>query len=99
MSIPYQELRFSKKEMRILKRINRQRKISLSKIDKNMFGKYLFLFRYNLITIDESGNFYKLSDKGEMYLRYRRESEIQFYLPLALSIIAIIISIISLLKQ
>nr|DAT38342.1 MAG TPA: hypothetical protein [Caudoviricetes sp.] len=99
MSIPYQELRFNRKEMRILRKIKRKGKVSQSKIDKKMLGKYLFLFNYNLITFDDDGKSYKLSETGKMFLLRHRESAIKFYLPLFLSIVAIIISIIALIKQ
>lgn len=99
MSIPYQELRFNRKEMRILRKIKRKGKVSQSKIDKKMLGKYLFLFNYNLITFDGDGKSYKLSETGKMFLLRHRESAIKFYLPLFLSIVAIIISIIALIKQ
>ena len=100
MNTPYIELRFTKQQIRILKNIRRKRKIPVEQIEKHKFEKYRFLYKYALIDYsDASHKYYSLSDKGNMILLYRKESRYRFYLPLFLSVIAIIISIIALLKQ
>lgn len=100
MSTPYTDLKLSPEQIRILKSIKRKGCISRENIEKDKKGKYNFLFKYHLIDYsDSSHKYFSLSDKAIMLLRYRNESNLRFYLPIVLSVIAIIISIISLLKQ
>lgn len=98
MPTPYQELRFSHSQIRILKRLKRLGEINRLKIENHKNDKYAFLYKYNLIEYNENHTAFKLSDKGCMCVNRRRESLIRFYLPLIISIIAIVISIIALLK-
>lgn len=100
MPTSYQDLRFTQQQIAIMKRIRCMKRIKRINIDKEKKGKYAFLFKYSLIDFaNNEHTYYKLSDKGVMYLLYHRESAIKFYLPLFLSIVAIIISIIALIKQ
>ncbi len=100
MSTPYTDLKLSPEQIRILKNIKRKGCVPGENIKKDQQGKYNFLFKYHLIDyFDSSHQYYCLSDKAIMLLLYRNESNLRFYLPIVISVIAIIISIISLLKQ
>lgn len=100
MPMSYTDLKLSSNQIRILKDIKRKVLVPIETIEKEKQGKYKFLYKYHLIDYsDSSHKFYSLSDKAIMLLRYRNESNLRFYLPIVLSVVAIIISIVSLLKQ
>lgn len=42
---------------------------------------------------------FSLTQKGEMYLQFLRKDRLRFYIPLAISIFALIISVIALIKS
>ncbi len=94
MPIPFSELKLSKHEIRILKQIRRKGSIPRNKIDHN--PKYLFLLKYFLIDYaDTMHENYKLSDKAQMYLRYKKNDDFRFWFPNIISVIALIISIVA----
>ena len=100
MSTPYTDLKFTKSQIRILKRFRRMGKVPVEVVEKHKNGKYKFLYKYSLIDYaDKSRQYFALSDKGVMFLLYHGESKYRFYLSTILSVVAIIISIIALLKQ
>lgn len=99
MITPYKDLELSKKQIRILKSIKLYGYIDKDKIYKYQNTKYRFLMKYSLI--EQDYNNYKhfvLSDRGEMLLRYRNKDRIRFWVPIVISVFALIISIIALCK-
>ena len=75
MSTNYKDLELSSSQIRLLKKIKLLRKVSRKEIEKcktdDSHNRYNFLFKYSLIDYaDREHQFYTLSDKALMYLRY-----------------------------
>lgn len=100
MSTAHKELDLSLSQIKILRMIKRKGKITKEEVIKYKNDKYKFLFYYSLLDncSDDSASFC-LSPKAEAYLRFRRKDKYRFYLPLIISIAALIISVIALIKQ
>ena len=95
MTTPAKELYFNKAEKRIVKQFKKP--VSRQKVEAHKKDKYQFLFYYSLIGFyDETHQSYCLNNKGKQYLAYQRESSARYRLSLALSVIAIIVSVIAL---
>lgn len=91
------ELELSASQIRILKMIRNRGSIPISKVKKHQNKKYKFLFYYSLLDLNpDNHNEYCLSLKAENYLRYRKKQTIKFYVPLLISVLALFVSIISL---
>ena len=62
--------------------------------------KYKFLFNYYFLEyFDNTYSSYKLSNKAYFWIRYNRKDTWRFAIPVIISILALIISIISILLQ
>lgn len=85
MTTPYKDLEFSLKENLTLIRI---KYFKMKKATVFAHSKYDFLRRYSLI--EYSGNYVILSDKALMYLRFKRKDRFRFWLPVIISIIALL---------
>ena len=87
MDISHKDLVFS------LRQIFTLRKVLIFGIKKKtVWGNhyYDFLLRYKLIENSRKRNFYfVLSEKGKMFLRYRRRNNIRFWIPVIISIVAL----------
>lgn len=87
MSTPYKDLEFSLRQNMILLRL-KCFKMRRGKVYLN--PRYTFLRKYGLVeTCDLSGEYVTLSDKGLMYLRYRRKDKFRFWIPVIISIVAL----------
>lgn len=96
MSTPFTDYAFSKSEIKILKSIKRNGKILKSEVDNTQNDKYIFLLYYNLLErYSPDYKYYCLNNKAKMYLNYRRKEIIKFCIPTIISVIALIISIVS----
>ena len=88
MDISHKDLVFS------LRQIFTLRKVLIFGIKKKtVWGNhyYDFLLRYKLIENSRKRNFYfVLSEKGKMFLRYRRRNNIRFWIPVIISILALL---------
>lgn len=94
MPTPVKELYFDKKEIKIIKKFLNP--VPREEFEKHRRDKYKFLDYYSLVEFyDETHQSYCLSNKGKQYLEYQKESSAQYRLSLALSIIAIIVSVIA----
>lgn len=94
MPTPFTQLQLGPSQVKILKRIRRKKSISKAKVDGN--PEYDFLRKYSLIDYaDPEHLHYKLSDKAQMYLRYKKSDDFRFWFPNIISVIALIISIIA----
>ena len=94
MTTHYKDLELSHAELRILKRLRNKRRIPRSIKER---PEYRFLFKYYLIEFaDREHQYYSLSDKGRFLLRYRTKDRFRFWFPVVLSILALLISIVSL---
>lgn len=100
MSDSHQEMDLSITQVQILRNIKLMGKISREKVHEQKRGKYRFLFYYDLLDKHPTEiGAYCLSPKAESYLRYRRKDRLRFYLPILISVFALIISVVALLKQ
>lgn len=96
MSTPFTDYAFSKSEIKILKSIKRNGKILKTEVDKFKNDKYNFLLYYSLLDhYKPDYKYYCLNNKAKMYLTYHREEKIKFFVPLIISVAALIISIVS----
>lgn len=96
MSTPFKDYAFSKSEIKILKSIKRNGKILKTEVNNPKNDKYKFLLYYNLLEhYSPDYKYYCLNNKAKMYLNYRRKEIIKFCIPTIISIIALIISIVS----
>lgn len=96
MPTDYKDLMFSRSEIKILKNIQKNGKISKSEVHDPKNDQYLYLLKYKML--DYCKNDYKcycLSDKAKMFLRYRLNEKLRFWIPIIISILALIISIVS----
>lgn len=96
----HQEMDLSITQVQILRNIKFRGRLSKEKAREHRKGKYRFLFYYSLLDQHPTDDMsYCLNPKAESYLRYRRKDKYRFYFPLIISILALAISIIALLKQ
>lgn len=97
MNSNYKDIYLSFSEKIILRRFSHKKTISTS-IKNN--PKYNFLFKYYFLTYtDVSHSYYCLSDKANFWLRYNRKDSLRFFIPVSISVFALILSIISILLQ
>lgn len=88
MSTPYKDLEFSVSQRLILLRL-KYIKINQNKVYTK--HRYDFLRTYNLVDYCPRNHKYLvLSEKGEMYLRYRRKDALRFWLPVVISFLALL---------
>ncbi len=93
MPTTYKDLELSSAERRILRNVLKH-KIHRSK-QRN--PKYEFLFYYSLVTnIPGDPEHYSISYKGRFYLRYYRKDKFRFWFPVAISLVALAFSAVSL---
>ena len=87
MSTPYKDLEFSLGQNLILLRL-KYFKMRRSKVYLN--SRYTFLRKYSLVvSCAPYGEYVTLSDKGRMYLRYRRKDKFRYWIPVVISIVAL----------
>lgn len=88
MPTPYKDLELSFLQRLTLLRL-KYRKINKNKVYAN--HKYDFLRKYNLTDYHPKNNNYLiLSEKGKMYLRFRRKDNFRFWIPIIISMIALL---------
>lgn len=92
MPLSLQEISLNKCQIRMLKKIFNEAKIPYSEIKKD---KYSSLEYYSLITF--SNDKYQITEKGKSYLRHIRKENFRFWVPIIISIAALIVSVIALL--
>lgn len=88
MPTSHKDLEFSVLQNLLLLRI---RYIGISKAAVSSKRKYAFLRYYSLLA--QSNRFSSrltLSEKGKMYLRYQRRSRIRYWIPVIISILALL---------
>ena len=89
MPTSFKDLELSRSQYLILKRISFMKRIKCSTVDSS--SKYNFLIRYSLIDYsDQTHLYYSLSDKAKFLLRYRRKERFRFWLPVIISIVALL---------
>lgn len=87
MSTPYKDLEFSSRQNMILLRL---KYFKMKKSKAYLKPRYVFLRKYGLVeSRDLNGEYVTLSDKGRMYLRYRRKDKFRFWIPVIISIVAL----------
>ena len=88
MPTPYKDLEFSFLQRLVLLRLK------YFKIDKNKVytnHRYDFLRTYSLIDYHHRNHKYLvLNEKGKMYLRFRRKDALRFWIPVIISVIALL---------
>lgn len=90
------ELELSASQIQILKAIQHKGSVPKSEIQKHQQSRYKFLFYYSLLdNCPNNYNEYCLSLKAENYLRYKSKQNLKFCIPLIISILALGVSIIS----
>lgn len=90
MPTPFNELELSTYEHLLLIRI---RLTGISKESVRIKPRCKYLYKFGLIdNSTKSINKYVISDKGKMYLRYKRRSLFRFWIPVIISILALLSS-------
>lgn len=97
MSTSHKDLILDKSEVRILKSLYKGNKLLKQDVDYKFKEKYSFLLRYHLIDYSPDSKYYCISKKGKMFLLYRRKEKIRFWVPIIISVIALILSVVSIL--
>lgn len=92
MPLSLQEISLSKSQIKMLKKLFNESEIPYSEIKKD---KYSSLEYYSLITVSNSK--YRITEKGKSYLRHIRKENFRFWIPIIISIAALIVSVIALL--
>lgn len=93
MPTPANELVLSHSQDRIIKSLYKGKSIPAHKIRQT---EYCFLAYYSLVKYDN--NSYIISEKGKQYVLTHHKDKFRFWFPTMISIIALIISVISLLR-
>lgn len=96
MSTSHKDLILDKSEVRILRSLYKGNKLLKQDVDYKFKEKYSFLLRYHLIDYSPDPKYYCISKKGKMFLLYRRK-KIRFWVPIIISVIALILSVVSIL--
>lgn len=90
MPTPFNELELSTYEHLLLIRI---RLTGISKESVRIKPRCKYLYKFGLIdNSTKSINKYVISDKGKMCLRYKRRSSFRFWIPVIISILALLSS-------
>lgn len=97
MSTSHKDLILDKSEVRILSSLYKGNKLLKQDVDYKFKEKYSFLLRYHLIDYSPDPKYYCISKKGKMFLLYRRKEKIRFWVPIIISVIALILSVVSIL--
>lgn len=88
MSTSHTELQFSIKQNFMLRKIQL---LGISKSSVRSHRKYHVLLYYSLLEHDpRNKDRYVLSEKAKMYLRYKRRSNFRFWIPVIISILALL---------
>lgn len=90
LNFDYIEL--SSAQIKLLKKLRKNTGINpnIPLKDLQIFKNFNFIERSNLSWIDGKPSVWVLSEQGKMYLRYKRKSFIRTYLPITISIVALI---------
>lgn len=97
MSTSHKDLILDKSEVRILRSLYKGNKLLKQDVDYKFKEKYSFLLRYHLIDYSPDLKYYCISKKGKMFLLYRKKEKIRFWVPIIISVIALILSVVSIL--
>lgn len=98
MATSHKDLILDKSEVRILRSLYKGNKLLRQDVDYKFKEKYSFLTTYHLVDYCSSNpKYYCISQKGKMYLLYRKNEKIRFWVPIIISVIALILSVISIL--
>lgn len=90
------ELELSASQLRKLKVMRTRKSVPTKAIDKHKNTKYRYLFYYALIEHDPTDySKYRLSMKAENYLRLHARETYKFYIPLVVSLISLLLSVIA----
>ena len=88
MTTPYKDLEFSFSQRLILLRV---KYIKIKRSTVNSRPRYKFLRIYSLVDYyPKNHNYFVLSEKGKMYLRFRRKDNFRFWIPVIISILALL---------
>lgn len=88
MSTPYKDLELSFHELLILCYIKVFR---IKRTFLNTKPRYSFLIKYSLVDYwPKDHQYYIINDKGKMLLRYRRKDRFRFWIPVIISIVALL---------
>lgn len=91
----YKDIELSKSQTKLLKKLSKKTYIPKS-IKDNPSNKFLTYYSF-LEYYPHDHNYFVLSDNAHFYLRYRHKDKFRFWFPVILSIIALLISVLSLL--
>lgn len=93
MPLSLQEISLSKAQLRMLKRLSNGVTVKYSEIKKE---KYSALEYYSLIGFYQEK--YQITEKGKSYLRLTKKETFRFWFPVVISVLALIISVIALVR-
>ena len=93
MPLSLQEISLNKAQIKMLKKLFNGKRITRAELSNE---KYSSLEYYGLIAVS-NGN-YLITEKGKSYLRLTKKESFRFWFPVAISVAALIISIIALVR-